>query len=48
MSDCVEGVAAGWAIYKEQSYIWALVLYVAQTAWAALKTGQRVVEHLSD
>lgn len=40
--------ASGWAIYKEQSYIWALVLYVAQTAWAALKTGQRVAEHMSD
>jgi hypothetical protein len=35
-------------VYKEQHYIWALVLYLAQTLWAALRTGQRVVDHVSD
>ncbi|KAK9902062.1 hypothetical protein WJX75_003035 [Coccomyxa subellipsoidea] len=40
--------ASGWAVYKEQHYLWALILYVAQTLWAALKTGQRVAEHVSD
>jgi hypothetical protein len=39
---------AAWAVYKEQTFLWALVLYVSQTVWAALRTGQRVVEHVSD
>lgn len=40
--------ASGWAIYKEHHVTWALLLYLSQTAWAAVKTGQKVVDHVSD
>ena len=39
---------AGWAIYKEQHVLWALLLFLSQTVWAAGKTGQRVLDHVSD
>ncbi|CAL5224011.1 g6630 [Coccomyxa viridis] len=41
-------VASGWAIYKEQHVLWALLLFLCQTVWAAGRTGQRVLDHVSD
>ena len=39
---------AGWAIYKEQHMLWAALLFLSQTVWAAGRTGQRVLDHVSD
>lgn len=43
-----EFLFAGWAIYKEQHVLWALLLFLCQTVWAAGRTGQRVLDHVSD
>ncbi|CAK0737986.1 hypothetical protein CVIRNUC_000977 [Coccomyxa viridis] len=40
--------ASAWAIYKEQHGTWVMVLYLCQTLWAAGRTGQKVVDHVSD
>ena len=41
-------LSAAWAIYKEQHGTWVMVLYLCQTLWAAGRTGQKVVDHVSD
>ena len=47
-ADACPCTRAAWAVYKEQHFVWALVLYMAQIIWAGLRTGQRVADHVSD